>query len=237
MFRFAAVLLLLAGSLLATSFTATTTSQGGAPCSKINQPDPVTCSGGSFSPTASAEIKAFAGYLPGLGAMAIARLDLDAICLGSVLNCLTQSGFADAEVDLAIHGPAGATALVEFSKITINVGGLAATSLAVTGVNLVNPIGLHGGSIYSFTYEAPIHLSATIQGGCSECGDPISPLRLSAFISAPFYLYDLNMNPLGTIESPLDALPAATPEPGTAAALSAGFLLLVALRNRRLLLR
>ena len=215
MFRFAAALLLLAGSLLANSFTATTTSEGGTPCSNTSQSASVTCDGGSNTPFGGGRVTSAAGF--GGGSMAFATLTLEAVC-HTVADCLSQSGFADAQVDLAIHGPAGTPGLLEF--IRFNPGTPLMTGFTtVTGLTLFNINGPHGGSVFNFVYEEPFHVGATIQGGCSEC-----ELFGSARISAPFYIYDLNMNLLGTISSPLEAAPA--PEPGTAVFLSAGLLLM-----------
>jgi hypothetical protein len=77
MIRYFTLLLLLAGSLLATSFTATTFSGGGAPCSHVNLPDPTTRSGGSGGPGFFGSVMTSVGFgFP--GSMALATLTFSA---------------------------------------------------------------------------------------------------------------------------------------------------------------
>jgi hypothetical protein len=125
-------------------------------------------------------------------------------------------GTADAEVDFAIHGePAGTPGLLEISPFLGGGGldGVARTN--VIGLTSAGYGGRHGG-LYNFIYEQPFRLSATVFGGCDECG----PDRGSAGFDAPFYVYDLDMNLLQTIRTPSDAEPA--PEPATITSMIVG---------------
>ena len=156
--------------------------------------------------------------------MALATLTFSAQC-STVNACQTQSGTADAELDLAIHGPAGTPGLLEFDRLAIG-NPLATASATVTGLTVFLPFpsGPHGGTVYNFIYEQPFRISAMVQGGCSECGDSQFPFHASARVIAPFYVYDTNLNLLATITSPLDIQ--AAPEPGTIALFAAGLLFL-----------
>jgi hypothetical protein len=78
----------------------------------------------------------------------------------------------------------------------------------------------------------PFRISATVQGECSEC--PFSIVDGSAEFDAPFYIYDINLNLVGTISSPSDAQPA--PEPTTLINVIAGLAVLFAPPGLRLLM-
>src|SRR6266481_9810388 len=104
MFRLLALSILLAATLAANSFTATTTSVGGGSCSNVNQPFPVMCDSGSGGPGFTGHATASAGF--GGNSMAFAILTAYAEC-HSANDCHGQGGIADVELDLAIHGPAG----------------------------------------------------------------------------------------------------------------------------------
>jgi hypothetical protein len=220
MFRFLTLLLLLAGSLAANTFTASTHSQGGSSCSHVDFPDPTSCDSGSGGPGFVGQATASAGF--GLNSMAFAIITVYAEChFGN--DCHNQGGTADVELDLAIHGLAGEPGLVEIAHL--NVGNvIVSADTAVTGLTVFAPFpGPHSGTVYNFIYEQSFHVSAIAHGGCSECGDSQFPFRGSARVISPFYVYDLNMNLRETIISPLDAQAAPEPKPGSLA-LSAGLL-------------
>jgi hypothetical protein len=212
----------------ASTFTATTTSSygpnaGAEQCADAG-PLGASCGTSSYSDSTnnSGYATASAGFEPAtpgyFGAMASAEVDLLAVC--GPYPCLTQSGTADAELDLAIHGgAAGTPGLVEITSFISGFGGL--TSVGLTTGYLLGP---HGGLVYSFTYDQPFHLSASVDQSCSECGLYSYPVRATAYFQAPFYVYDTSMNLVSTINSPLDAQPA--PEPGTLTIMIVGLALI-----------
>lgn len=204
----------------ASTFTATTLSANGLfvppeTCSDVSPLSAACRTSSSNSGGSAGSVSASANFeFNHPGFFGFAEVSLVAIC-ASFSTCLDQEGTADAEVDLAIHGePAGTPGLLEIISFSTRAGDFAPTgTTAVTGLTRTDLPGPHGGFVYTFTYDQPFQISATVTGSCSECGLFSFPSSGTAGFNAPFYVYDTSMNLVSTINSPLDAQPA--PEPGT----------------------
>lgn len=150
----------------ADTFSVWSSSENGPSCSKTG-PNPVSCSTSSSSPNyrGGGSVTASAGYFP--GRIADARIELLAVC-HQTNDCVSQVGTASAVVDLAVRGqPAGTRGLIEIYGVAIENSGTARTS--ITGLSYYSSFGPHYGTLYSFVYEEPFRLTATVSAGCSEC--------------------------------------------------------------------
>ena len=180
---------------LANYFTASTTSGGVLNCNKSSN-NPVSCTGSSSSPTAGGIVAVDSGFGSD---MLLLRISVIANC-HRIVDCITQYGTGSATGDFAIHGQTeGTPGLLEFRTLNI-FPSFTIPDLTISGLTRVSTNGPHFGSVYLFQYEVPFQIAIAFSFGCSECDG-----TGSARIQAPFYIYDMDMNPIRQISDPLEA--------------------------------
>jgi len=185
------LLILIPAALSADTFTANTFAPGDS-CSNVGA-TPNSCQSvfGTLRASGTANaitrlaspVAGFGFALPGsTGLMFSAEANVMARCIG-INDCMSVSGDADVEMDLAIHGmPAGTPGIIEIAISVYRIGDVSPLNVkAKVGLPFNPNLAPHPGGfvLYNFLYDQPFHVSAMAAAGCSECGSfgfPPSPI-------------------------------------------------------------